>query len=103
MCAYVHVESFGWDGMRIGSALDLGRYVKARRRELGKTQVTLATEAGVSRRWLSDLEAGKATAEIGLVLRTLDALRLDLLAEPIEYGPDHVDLNEVLGNLRKPT
>jgi hypothetical protein len=34
-------------------------------------QTDLADAAPVSRRWRSDLEAGKATAEIGLIFRTL--------------------------------
>ncbi|SDY49026.1 hypothetical protein SAMN05444365_102421 [Micromonospora pattaloongensis] len=43
----------------------------------------MATAAGVSRRWLSDLESGKATAEIGLILKTLHALDIVLDAKPI--------------------
>ena len=34
----------------------------------------------MSRRWLSDLEGGQATAEFALILRTLDALELGLTA-----------------------
>jgi len=52
----------------------------------------------VSRRWLSDLEAGKATAEIGLVLRTLDALGIELDASPILLEPGEIDLDALLGN-----
>jgi y4mF family transcriptional regulator len=86
--------------MRIASARDLGLYVRERRRDLGKTQTDLAAAAGVSRRWLSDLEAGKATAEIGLVLRTLDALDLLLTAQPREeLKTGGVDLDDLLRNL----
>lgn len=60
------------------------------------SQASLATAARVSRRWLSDLEAGKATAEIGLVFRTLDALRLVMDVRPDLPGPDDIDLDEVL-------
>jgi HTH-type transcriptional regulator / antitoxin HipB len=35
------------------------------------TQVQPADRAGVSRRWLSDLEAGKPTAEVGLVFKVV--------------------------------
>jgi HTH-type transcriptional regulator / antitoxin HipB len=89
-------------GVRIDSPRDLGFYVRERRRELGKTQTALAAEAGVSRRWLSDLEGGKPTAEIGLVLRALHALRLDLVAEPIEPPSGTFDLEDILADLRKP-
>lgn len=83
------------------SARDLGLYVQDRRRELGKTQVQLAAEARVSRRWLSDLEAGKATAEFGLILRALHALGLILLAEPAEIAAGPVDLDRLLRDLRE--
>lgn len=33
---------------------------------------------GVSRKWIIDVEKGKPRAEIGLILRTLDALGLRL-------------------------
>ena len=54
--------------MMVGSARDLGLYVRDRRRDLGWSQSDLAVAAGVSRPWLSDLEAGKTTAEIGLIM-----------------------------------
>lgn len=86
--------------MRIGSPRDLGLYVRDRRRELGLTQAGLAAEARVSRRWLSDLEAGKETAEVGLVLRTLHALNLVLDAQPLETIPrGGIDLDDLLRRL----
>lgn len=44
------------------------------------SQSDLADAAGVSRQWLSALERGKRTAEIGLVLRVLDTVGLTLVA-----------------------
>lgn len=86
--------------MRIGNTQDLGRYVRDRRRELGWTQSALATEARVSRRWLSDLESGKETAEVGLVLRTLAALDLIVDAIPMETVPRvGIDLDDLLRKL----
>jgi transcriptional regulator with XRE-family HTH domain len=60
------------------------------------TQATLGASAQVSRRWLSDLEAGKPTAEVGLVFKVLHALELTLEASPAEIGPDGFDLDDVL-------
>jgi HTH-type transcriptional regulator / antitoxin HipB len=60
--------------VRIGDSTELGHYIKERRTALGLTQARVAAAAEVSRRWLSDLEAGKASAEFGRVLRTLHAL-----------------------------
>lgn len=82
--------------MRIVNARDLAHYVRARRHELDMTQSRLAEAAGVSRRWLSGLEAGKPTAEIGLVLRVLNALGLvfDASPEPSRHGG--VDLDDII-------
>lgn len=84
--------------MRIASARDLGLTVRQARQDRGQTQAELATAAGVSRRWLSDLEAGKATAEFGLILRTLAALGLGLDAFPVEPAPGELDLDALLGD-----
>lgn len=82
--------------MRLASAHDLGLYVRDRRRRLGMTQANLSVSAQVSRRWLSDLEAGKPTAEIGLIFKVLHALELILEASPSESGSGDVDLDDVL-------
>jgi HTH-type transcriptional regulator/antitoxin HipB len=82
--------------MRIASARDLGFFVRQSRQDRGLTQAGLAVEAGVSRRGLSDLEAGKASAEFGLVLRALHALGIGLDASPIGSGSGGVDLDALL-------
>ncbi|MGC1513225.1 MAG: helix-turn-helix transcriptional regulator [Acidimicrobiales bacterium] len=92
--------------MKITSTRDLATAVRGRRQSLGLSQADLATRAGVSRPWLSDVEAGKPTAEIGLVLRLVDALglRLDLTPEN-NQNPDEpmtsVDLDALLDEYRK--
>jgi HTH-type transcriptional regulator / antitoxin HipB len=83
---------------------DLGLYVRQRRQDNRYSQERLARAAGVSRRWLSDLEAGKPTAEIGLVLNTLHALGVVFDAVPSEeYHADRLDLDDVLGLTRRPS
>lgn len=64
--------------MDVGSLRDLAAIARGRRRELGLSQAELATRARLSRQWVSAFESGKATAEIGLVIRLLDALDLRL-------------------------
>ena len=83
--------------MRLDSAEDLGRYVRDRRRADGLTQTRLADLAGVSRRWLSDLESGKVTAEVGLVFRVVAALGLLLDVRPAP--PHEIDLDAYLDGL----
>ena len=68
------------DAMRIRTPLDLGLIIRDRRRKLGLTQNALAEKAAVGRQWLVAVEQGKARAEIGLVLRTLAALDVELYA-----------------------
>src|SRR5262245_58626590 len=93
MCTYAHTSEAA---MRLNNPRDLGLYVRDRRRRLGMTQANLAVSAQVSRRWLSDLEAGKPTAEVGLVFKVLHALDLALDASPIDWGPGDIDLDDVL-------
>lgn len=83
--------------MRIGSTRDLGLYIRDRRRELRMTQAQAAKAAGVSQRWLSSLESGKPTAEIGLIFKTLNAMRLAMVVEPVgDLPPGAVDLDQLL-------
>ena len=83
--------------MRIGDSDDLGNYLRGQRRALGLTQTDVAARARVSRRWLSDLEGGKPTAEVGLVLKVIAALDM-YLALQLEPTPE-IDLDELLNNL----
>lgn len=73
--------------MQLVNPRDLGLHVRETRRRSGQTQAQLAAAAGVSRRWLADLESGKPTAAVGLVFRTLSALGLALHAVPDEPRP----------------
>lgn len=64
--------------MSVQSIRDVAAAVRGRRQDLAISQTELASRAGVSRKWISEFEAGKSTAEFGLVLRVLDALALSL-------------------------
>jgi HTH-type transcriptional regulator/antitoxin HipB len=67
--------------MRIRTPTDLGALIRDRRTKLGLEQRELAEKAGVSRQWIVEVEKGKPRAEIGLLLRTIDALGIVLAAE----------------------
>jgi y4mF family transcriptional regulator len=60
----------------IGSPNDLAGTVRAVRRELGLTQDDLALASGTGRRFIVDLESGKATVRLDAVLAVLAALSL---------------------------
>ena len=68
----------------IRSAADVGRIIRAERQRRCMTQSDLALAAGVSRRWIVDLERGKPRAELALVLAVLDALGTPLIAQTPE-------------------
>ncbi|WP_030440631.1 helix-turn-helix transcriptional regulator [Actinoplanes subtropicus] len=68
--------------MRLSNCEDLGSYLRECRREAGLSQADLAARATVSRRWLSDLEAGKPTVEVGLVFKVISALGLFVDCRP---------------------
>ncbi len=91
--------------MRIISVQDLAAVVRGRRISLGLSQADLAVRAGVSRPWLSKIETGKPTAELGLIIRLLDALDLSMQLEIIDAdGGDSVtalvDLDALLEEYR---
>jgi HTH-type transcriptional regulator/antitoxin HipB len=79
--------------MLVHSATDLGLLIRDRRKRLGLDQRTLAERVGVSRQWIVAVEKGKASAEVGLVMRTLRALDLELDARVADYdaGPSRVE------------
>ncbi len=92
--------------MRIRSPRDLGLLVRERRQELRFTQARLAASVGVSRKWIIDLEAGKRSAELGLVLRTLNVIGLDVDIRPRSAAlgsPDAAEFDAILKHGATPT
>ena len=67
--------------MKIRSVEELGEAIRTRRKELHYTQAFLAAFTGFSVSFISDVERGKATAEIGKTLQLLMILGLDLSVE----------------------
>lgn len=70
------------DSSRVESAKALGRAIRLRRNELRLTQSELASVAGTSLRFVSEVERGKPTARLDGVLRLLAALGLSLDVRP---------------------
>jgi y4mF family transcriptional regulator len=87
---------------------DIGRLIRARRQDLGWSQTELAQRLDTSRRWVSEIEHGKSTAQVGLVLAALEALGFDVRVEHASRGgesrehvggtlqPSAADLDEIL-------
>lgn len=64
--------------MRLRTIADLGTAIRSARLARGWSQDRLAERAGVSRRWVSEIEGGKSTAQIGKILVALEALDIEL-------------------------
>lgn len=62
----------------ISSTSDFGMAIRAERKRQGMTQTQLAELCGVGLTFLSNLENGKATAEIGKALHVARMLGYDL-------------------------
>ena len=62
----------------INSSKMLGRRIRQLRREQGVTQAQLAGLANTGIRFVSDLENGKETCQLGKMLRVLSTLGVDL-------------------------
>ncbi|WP_375395590.1 helix-turn-helix domain-containing protein [uncultured Sphingomonas sp.] len=74
--------------MKIRSTQDMGALIRDSRRHQNLDQQALADRIGVSRPWISELENGKATIRLDLVLRAIAALDLviDIADRPIDGG-----------------
>lgn len=67
---------------KILNTKSLGDVVRQQRKLQGVTQVEFASLCGVGVRFISDLENGKSTIEIGKVLQVLNNLGLELAIQP---------------------
>jgi HTH-type transcriptional regulator/antitoxin HipB len=85
----------------------LGMQLRARRMALGFSQAALARRVGVERKWIIRLEAGNPVAELGSVLRAIEALGCELLlhertGEPRLPRSQPSSLDEVFSRLNQP-
>ena len=93
--------------MRAASVHDFATIVRGRRRDLGLTQGALAARVGVSRKWLSEFERGATAPDLGLVVKTLDALGLEIsIVDPAARpagppSPTVVDLDAIVAAHRR--
>jgi HTH-type transcriptional regulator/antitoxin HipB len=94
------------------SAVEVGRIIAAARRHRKLTQGELARAIGASQAWVSEVERGKDSAQIGKVLRTLAYLGVKLQTgvtpwaqgTPSKGGPaaPNISLESILESLAAP-
>ncbi len=64
-------------GVKINTPADIGRIIRKKRKEDGLSLIEAAALCNVGYRFLSDLENGKATAQLNKVLQVLRGLGID--------------------------
>lgn len=84
--------------MDVGNHIELGREVQRVRTQQGLTQADLAAAAGVSRRWLGQLESGHGGAQVDKVFAVLRALQVRLRFVENVVPADSSDLAALLDN-----
>lgn len=72
---------------RVTTAEDVGRIIRAKRKETGVRQDMAAGMSEVGTKFLSQLENGKETAELGKTLRVLRKLGLNVYIYPRSADP----------------
>lgn len=65
--------------MKITNTTDLGNMIRSRREELGYTLAQVSESTGLSVSFLSELERGKPTAQLGKTIQIINLLGLDLI------------------------
>ena len=64
--------------MKVNNAVMFGSFIKQRRKKMGYTQKYISEVSGISTSFISDLENGKATIELGKAIYLANLLGLDL-------------------------
>jgi y4mF family transcriptional regulator len=67
---------------------DIAGLIRSRREALGLSQQALADRLTVSRKWVNEIEQGNSNAKLGLVLRALNELGIDIYGQP--PGPTNI-------------
>ena len=102
-------DNFNASTVSIPSATVLGRYIRAARLKKGLTQRDLAKHFFCSLRWITEVENGKDTAQVGKIIGLCQYLDLQVcLTIPSQNtvhvedgapqsGSDYPDLDTIMG------
>lgn len=95
--------------MLIRTPREIGALIRDHRKQQKLDQADLAQRIGVNRRWVVEVERGKPRAEVGLILKALQALGLtvaiDSAGKPAETQPDgldSIDIDAIVRNAKRP-
>jgi len=90
--------------MKFRTPVDIGSVIRERRRQLKLDQADLAHKIAASRQWVIELERGHPRAELGLVLRALDALGLRLDVKPDDgrcHAAAAIDIDAIIEDAKR--
>ncbi len=73
--------------MLIKTPADIGALIKDARLKAGLSQHDLAQMLKTSQGWVSEIERGKPTAELGMVLKAINVLGINLDSRPAGVQP----------------
>jgi y4mF family transcriptional regulator len=76
---------------KIQGPSDIGKLVREQRRKSRMTQAETASLCGVGVRFLSNLESGKPSVELGLVLKVLSCLGLEVSIQSRHWSHEEDD------------
>ncbi|MBN4049910.1 helix-turn-helix transcriptional regulator [bacterium AH-315-M10] len=82
------------DSARDVAVLQLGSVIRAERSRRGLTQTQLGDLAGAGLNFIGQIEQGKSSARIGMILDVLHVLGFELT---IGRGKDYIKVPEVIG------
>jgi y4mF family transcriptional regulator len=93
------------------TAAEIGKIIRTARLHRRLSQAELARLLGTTQAWVSEVEKGKDTAQIGLVLRALNRLGVKLKTDVVPWSTPkptgaaakRVDLNRIIRNLSQPS
>jgi transcriptional regulator with XRE-family HTH domain len=87
---------------QISDVVALGALARVARIAQGLTRDELAAATGLSPKFISQVEAGKATAQLGKVLQLLGELGIQLFAETPDTNFTQESRKAALGRRRSP-
>jgi HTH-type transcriptional regulator/antitoxin HipB len=90
--------------MIVRTPKEVGQLIREYRLKRRLTQASLAAQVGVSRKWIIDLESGKRTTDLSLVLRTMNVLAIELDARDrsaARPSRDGVDIDAIVETAKR--
>jgi HTH-type transcriptional regulator/antitoxin HipB len=94
--------------MQVRTPKDIGAAIRDWRKKRGLDQAELARRVGVNRRWIVEVEKGKPRAAQNLMLKTFEALGVEISIAGADEGTprsgrtvEAVDIDAIVGDAKE--